>query len=104
MAKIYSFSTKELLIDLPAFEFIPIPDSLLNGKSCLTIKEMKLIEDSLVESDAIRDQCTDSEMDVYYFHQQYIAKLIERLEISLIAQRSKKKSKKTRNFISSNIG
>lgn len=89
MAKIYDFKTKQLIADLPKYDFLEVPESLINGSAPLTKAELDLISQAVSQSEMIINMCQDDEEDIFMWHDDYLAKLCARMERSLQTKRNR---------------
>jgi hypothetical protein len=100
MAKIYSYFSKQLIIELPSFYFMSVSEQILNSVAILTADERILIEKSLVESQNIVRICLDSDEEVLKYHETYSDRCVERMLRSLESEEKETFKKKRRHGLS----
>jgi hypothetical protein len=89
MGKIYDFKTKKLIADLPKYDFLEVPEEIVNGDGPLTKAELDLISDAVHQSEMIINMCNDNEESIFMWHDNYLAKLCARMERSLQSKRNR---------------
>lgn len=62
--------------------FEPVSDAILNAKTVLTVNELRQIEHSIAEVNAIIDQCGPNDTDVLDWHIVYMTRCMTRVNLS----------------------